>query len=80
MSKTAGASDLPVTAGAPIVDVEVMSTAAHGPGNQPLVPNLATAERAFAERMLEALDKYQAQASERYRNDRSTPRRLDLDL
>jgi hypothetical protein len=80
MSKTAGASDLPAAAGNPIVDVEVMSTGAHGPGNQPLVPNLATAERAFAERMLEALDKYQAQASERYRNDRSTPRRLDLDL
>jgi hypothetical protein len=80
MSIAAGASDMPAAAGAPIVDVELISTGAPGPGSQRLAPNLATTDRAFAERMLEALDKYQAQASERYRNNRSAPRRLDLDL
>jgi len=43
-------------------------------------PNLAATDRGFTERMLEALDKYQAQASERLRDNNRASRRLNLNL
>jgi len=74
------APDLPVAAGAPVIAVDILSPDAPSPGSQRLVPNLATTDRGFAERMLEALDKYQVLASERYRDNYRAPHRLDLDL
>ena len=44
------------------------------------VPSFATTDRGFAQRMLEALDKYEAQATERFRNISRADRRLDLNL
>lgn len=69
----------PVAAGAPVVAVKGVSVGTLKPGNQRLVPSIAITDRGFAERMLEALDKYQAQAIERTRDSRAT-RRLDLAL
>ncbi len=69
----------PVAAGASVVAVKVVSVGALKSGNQRLVPSIATTDRGFAERMLEALDKYQAQTIERTRDSRAT-RRLDLAL
>ncbi len=65
---------------APVVAVELISATAPTPGNPRLVPNLATAERGFAERMLQALDKYQVLTTERYQDNSRAPRRLDLEL
>ena len=65
---------------APVVAVELIAAGAPKPGNQLLVPNLATAERGFAERMLEALDKYQVLASERIGDNNRAPHGLDLEL
>ena len=58
-----GALPVPVAAGAPVVAVELDSADASKPGNRRLGPNVATTDRGFAERMLEALDKYQVQTS-----------------
>ncbi len=69
-----------VPARAPVIGVELISTGTPNPGNQYLIPNIATADRGFAERMLEALDKYETQASERLRNSNPAAHRIDLDL
>ncbi len=74
------AFSVPVTTDAPFAAVEVISTDASRPGNQRLTPSIATTDRGFAERMLEALDKYQAQASERYQGSPGGIRRIDLNL
>ena len=63
----------------PIV-VELASADAPQLGTQHSVPSFATTDRGFAERMLEALDKYAAQATERFRNNSRADRRLDLNL
>ena len=63
----------------PIV-VELASADASQPGTQRSVPSFATTDRGFAERMLEALDKYEAQATERFRDNSRADRRLDLNL
>ena len=72
-----GAAGAPVVA---VVAVELVSAGASAPGNPRLVPNPAVGGHGFAERMLEALDKYQAQAAERFRDNDRTTRRLDLAL
>ena len=74
------ASPVPVAAGTPVVVAELISANAPKPGNQRFVPSVATTGRGFAERMLEALDKYRALASERYRDNGRATRRLDLDI
>jgi hypothetical protein len=63
----------------PIV-VRPASADAAGPGPQHPAPNFGATDRGFTERMLEALDKYQAQATERLRNNSQTTDRLDLEL
>jgi hypothetical protein len=63
-----------------VIEVELISTAAPRPGNQHLIPGFATTDRGFAERMLEALDKYETQASERLRNSNPAAHRIDLEL
>ena len=73
-------SGIPVAAGAPVVAVELISADAPMPGSPRLVPSGATTGRGFAERMLEALDKYQAQAAQRLRGNSRADRRLDLNL
>lgn len=65
---------------APVIGVELISTGAPKPGNQHLIPSIANADRGFAERMLEALDKYEIQASERLRSSGPAAHYLDLDL
>ncbi len=70
-----GPGTLPV----PII-VELASAGASQPGTQRSVPSFATTDRGFAERMLEALDKYEAQATERFRDNSRADRRLDLNL
>ena len=71
---------VPVTTGAPVVAVELISAAASSPGTELLAPSVATIDRGFAERMLEALDKYQAQAAERYRNNQTGSHKFDFKL
>ena len=71
---------VPMAAGTPVVVAELISADAPKPGNQRLVPSIATTDRGFAERMLEALDKYRALASVRYRDNSRATRRLDLAL
>ena len=70
-----GPGALPV----PIV-VRPVSADAFRPGTQRLIPNFAATDRGFTERMLEALDKYQAQATERLRDKNHATDRLDLEL
>ena len=70
-----GPGTLPV----PII-VELASAGASQPGTQRSVPSFATTDHGFAERMLEALDKYEAQATERFRDNSRSDRRLDLNL
>jgi hypothetical protein len=77
---TPGAVAAPWPQAAPVVAVELISADALEPGNPRLVPNLASAELGFAERMLEALDKYQVLTTERYQNNSRAPQRLDLEL
>ena len=83
-----GALPAPATARAPVVAptivpvvaVELVSADAPMPGSPHLVPNLATSDRGFSERMLEALDQYQAQAAQGFRDNSRADRRLDLNL
>ena len=71
---------VPVAAGTPVVVAELFSANTPKPGTQRWIPGIATTDRGFSERMLEALDKYRALASERYRDNSRATRRLDLNL
>jgi hypothetical protein len=69
-----------VAASTPVAAAESLSTDAPRPGIQRLFPSIATSGRGLAEQMIEALDKYQALASERYQVNKRGDRRLDLIL
>ena len=75
MPAAPGPGALPV----PIV-VKPASADASRPSSQRLIPSFGATDRGFTERMLEALDKYQAQATERLRNNSHETERLDINL
>jgi hypothetical protein len=62
------------------VAVDFVSADASPSSPQRSIPGFAATDRGFTERMLEALDKYQAQTTERLRNNSHETERLNINL